>query len=140
MKRLTMIAVSVMALAGVALAEWYGGTLTVEAGSTNAAVSFMATKAFGPSSAELDRVVFYNESGAGTGAVVFAAYDFGYEDALYVGTGATAGTLKKDAPVRTTITGTTTNYLPYTVRQLRVRVGQGAVADDTVYRWGVFTK
>lgn len=162
-KLMSILAAAMCAGTAVLAADYFPGTVTVEAGDTSAYTDLSLTKAIGGGgAAAIDRVVVGNTSGTGTGRVSFVSYDFGVETILAdsTSTNVVPGSIFDNAPKRSVpitssvgyavvtgnvvVTGstitTTTNKEPYTVRFLRVKVVQPASASDNVYSFGVFTK
>lgn len=144
--------------------EWYGGTITVPAGSTNVSSVVELFRKFGPGVSAIDKVEVYRSSGSGTGTVSFVTYDLDV-DGVVVATSTALSTpsLYTTNPravltvpyVQTTVqnvqTGawyvavTTVNtniaaqIAQYQARKVKVNVAQPAAAADTVYQWAILT-
>jgi len=167
MKRMRMLvatATMVCAVSAIA-ADRFEKTITVAAGATSGTATMELFKADGPPCSTIDTVYAVVDSGAGTGTVVFATYDYGVattiatSTAIRYGGGAyatqpynTLSALYTYPVVQNIVTGEVvlamlnlqTNYAVSVTspiaRQVKVTVTQLAVATDTVYDVAVYVK
>lgn len=167
MKKLMRLIAAVAVCGAVAVAsaaDRFEREITVAAGATAATNTFNVFRGYGGPASTIDTVFATASSGSGTGSVVFAQYDYGVGTTLSTLTGVQVGTSNYARPlyassslytypvVQNVVTGDfayaiqnlQTNYAvalsPYLVRQCRVVVTQGAVADATVYKVVVYVK
>lgn len=158
-KAIAFMAILMMVTAlftGVAQAGgYYTKTLTVAAGATNK-IDWIDLNTTTIGCQAIDRVVVTHPTGAGTGTVYFASYDFEVASTLF-NSGALIpaaivnphpkyefATAKVESVVTSevpyTVASAITNAEPYMVRQLRLNVIQVAQPTADTYNVGVFTK
>ena len=160
---LTIVAIC-SAIMPAAAADRYDETVTIAAGATSGVTIATLTRPYGTPASTIDSVFATATSGSGTGTVVITQYEAGTDTAVLTLTGARLGNAASDRPfvrlsslytypvVQNVVTGDysyaiqnlQTNYAvalsPYLVRQVKIRVGQAAVADDTVYKVVFYVK
>ena len=158
--------VSIMALGSmISLAsDLYYGEITVPAGGTAASITNSLYRPYGSPCSEIVEVFATATSGSGTGTVSFANYEYGRvmpfvssspiksggtfyafpatnTTVRYISTesypAVTGGVVIVQSVVKTNVAVSVSKYIS---RQLVVSVTQGAVADDTVYKWTVYVR
>lgn len=131
-------------LAGLVLAESpkvMQETVTLAVNTTNS-TSYIAIADTGtPEYREIDRLVVVHSSGNATGTVDLAISELGTTTPLY-NTGAMANGAIVSAWPRypVSITEVSTNYVPYSVKLLKVNVAQTTNLIPDVYRLTIYAK
>lgn len=160
----TIVAVVAGFVTIVAAADRFEKELTVVAGATSVVDIVNLYRPYGAPCSSIDSVFATATTGNGTGTVVFTQYEWGTDTAVSTLTGVRADTANFDRPinklsslytypvVQNVVTGNyayaiqnlQTNYVvalsPYMANRIKVRIGQGAVANDTVYKIVIYVK
>lgn len=157
--RVMLATIALASFAMIAVVTQAGGyyerTVTVAAGATSAGDWIdLSTTTIGCQA--IDHAVVYHPSGAGSGTVYFASYDFGVTSNLFNSGVVIPLALRAVEPKRAYVTqkveyvvtgnvavatcSTYTNAEPHMLRLMRVNVTQVAQPAADVYKIGVYTR